>query len=56
MYNSHVVIDAKGDIQCVNDKMHLFETNIVDGDKRLTLKESEYTKPGIWEKNKNKKA
>jgi deaminated glutathione amidase len=43
LYNSHVVLDDKGDIRCVSDKIHLFELNLNTGDKPATLKESDYT-------------
>jgi diadenosine tetraphosphate (Ap4A) HIT family hydrolase len=46
MFNSHVVLDNKGEIKCINDKIHLFESNIKHGESYVTLKESDYTEPG----------
>jgi deaminated glutathione amidase len=48
MFNSHVILDNKGEIKCVNDKIHLFEVNIKNEteNKLLRLKESDFTTPG----------
>jgi hypothetical protein len=40
------VLDDKGAIKCINDKIHLFEANIRHADSVTNLKESDYTTQG----------
>lgn len=43
IYNTHLIVDGKGDIQAVYRKIHLFDVNIPNGP---VLQESKYTAPG----------
>jgi predicted amidohydrolase len=47
-YNTQVILDDKGEIRSVYDKMHLFEINLENkGEgKSITHRESEYVVPG----------
>ena len=47
-YNSQVIVDDKGEIRSVYDKLHLFEINLDNktGGPPTNLKESDYTVPG----------
>ena len=43
IYNTHVIIDNKGQINCFYHKIHLFDVSIPD---KVNLKESKTTSPG----------
>jgi len=43
VFNTHLILDDKGDIQAVYRKIHLFDVNIPNGP---VLQESKYTAPG----------
>jgi predicted amidohydrolase len=43
VYNTHIVLDDKGDIKALYRKIHLFDVNIPNGP---VLQESKYTAPG----------
>ena len=43
IYNSHIIIDNKGEICAVYRKTHLFDVDIKDG---IKLKETDHTRPG----------
>ena len=45
-FNTHVIIDERGDIKCSTDKLHLFEINLKTADSVTCLKESEFVQPG----------
>lgn len=46
IFNTHLILDDKGHIKSIYDKIHLFEANIKNGDVITSLKESDYTLPG----------
>ncbi|GAB6021841.1 hypothetical protein CHUAL_004413 [Chamberlinius hualienensis] len=44
--NSHVILNDEGEIVSVYDKTHLFDVDIYRDDKKIRLKESDFTLPG----------
>lgn len=46
LYNTNVILDNSGNIKSINDKMHLFEANIITEKGSTCLRESDFTFPG----------